>query len=116
MCLRRLFVVRKFYSTRSLPFDLSRFISLLFYFLFYRKNIVEFRATTISPGPTEFTTISSKSIRDSLKGLTPEQAKQKIKDLMKEAMSGMGGGPPKRFVDGKHMQILYDIFPYFLFV
>lgn len=60
------------------------------------RNSVEFKTTTTKP--TEFTTISSKSIRDSLKGLSPEESKRRIKELMREAMSGLERGPPKTFV------------------
>uniref|UniRef100_A0A034WSG4 Serine protease persephone n=1 Tax=Bactrocera dorsalis TaxID=27457 RepID=A0A034WSG4_BACDO len=57
-------------------------------------NEVNFRTTTTKS--TEFTTISSKSIRDSLKGLSPEESKRRIKELMREAMGGLERPPMKR--------------------
>nr|XP_014094388.1 serine protease Hayan-like [Bactrocera oleae] len=56
-------------------------------------NEVRFRTTTSKS--TEFTTISSKSIRDSLKGLSPEESKRRIKELMREAMGGLERPPTK---------------------
>ncbi|XP_054087781.1 serine protease Hayan-like [Zeugodacus cucurbitae] len=50
---------------------------------------------TTTTKPTEFTTISSKTIRDSLKGLSPEESKKRIKELMREAMSGLDARPPR---------------------